>query len=217
MLTRTSEIDDIAPDVSVFPDARDPETGGRQLEQLGFEVVSSESLGCAGRKAAKLVARGARRVFAIDVERARALEWSSSLGTWSVLDPSAHIEDRALEVPLPIGALLLAAKADDAVARTLVAKHNPVIWPKASPAVGPSRARDARRAWCLAGQRRARSGQPGAGNEMRKALAAHPTARSAGASYRALRARECGSATRTRALQFAGSPGPPCTQAMSGA
>src|SRR5690348_6238781 len=30
MLTRTSEIDDVAPDVSVFPAPRDPATGGRQ-------------------------------------------------------------------------------------------------------------------------------------------------------------------------------------------
>src|SRR6185436_18018507 len=31
MLTRTSKTSDFAPDVSVFPAARDPETGGRQL------------------------------------------------------------------------------------------------------------------------------------------------------------------------------------------
>jgi len=41
MLTRTSERSDVAPDVSVFPSAPDPRTGGRQLEQLAFEVVSS--------------------------------------------------------------------------------------------------------------------------------------------------------------------------------
>jgi Uma2 family endonuclease len=34
MLTRTSETTDVAPDVSVFPVERDPETGGRQLEHL---------------------------------------------------------------------------------------------------------------------------------------------------------------------------------------
>ena len=127
MLTRTSATNDVAPDVSVFPYARDPKTGGRQLEQLAFEVVSTESLSHAGHKAAKLVARGVRRVFAIDVERARALEWSSTLGTWSVLDTSAHIEDPTLAAPLPIEALVRAAKADDAMARALVAKRNPVI------------------------------------------------------------------------------------------
>ncbi len=127
MLTRTSRTSDIAPDVSVFPRARDPRTGGRQLEHLAFEVVSTETLGHAGRKAARLAARGVRRVFAIDVERGRALEWSSASGAWRVLGPKAHIKDRALAVPLPIKALVSAAKADDAVARALIAKRNPVI------------------------------------------------------------------------------------------
>ena len=127
MLTRTSETSDVAPDVSVFPRARDPRTGGRQLEQLAFEVVSTETLGHAGRKAAKLVARGVRRVFAIDVERARALEWSASLGTWSMLDPNAFIEDPVFAAPLPIDALVRAAETDDAVARALLIKRNAVI------------------------------------------------------------------------------------------
>jgi Uma2 family endonuclease len=127
LLTRASETDDVAPDVSVFPWARHPETGGRQLEHLAFEIVSTESLRHAGRKAAKLVGRGVRRVFAIDVERERALEWSSALGTWSVLDSRAYIEDVALAVPLPIDALVHVAKTDDVVARALLAKQNPVL------------------------------------------------------------------------------------------
>ena len=126
-LTRTSEIDDVAPDVSVYPDADDPVTGGRQLEQLAFEVVSTESLGHAASKAAKLTARGVRRVFAIDIERSRALEWSPELGTWRRLDAAGQIEDAALELPLPIAAMLHAARADDEIARALVARHNPVI------------------------------------------------------------------------------------------
>ena len=127
MLTRTSETSDVAPDVSVFPYARDPATGGRQLERLVFEVVNSESLSHAARKAAKLVARGVHRVFAIDVERACALEWSASLGGWSELDASAHIEDPALAAPLPIEALLLATSADEVIARALVIRRDPVI------------------------------------------------------------------------------------------
>jgi hypothetical protein len=74
-----------------------------------------------------LAGRGVRRVFAIDVERSRALEWSAGRGTWRELDPAGHIEDPALEVPLPINALIHAAKADDAVARALIAKGNPVL------------------------------------------------------------------------------------------
>jgi hypothetical protein len=111
----------------VYPDAPDPTTDHRQLEQLAFEIVSTQSLSNAGIKAAKLTARGVRRVFAIDVERSRALEWSAVLGTWRELDPAGHIEDPALEVPLPIDAIIHAAKADDAVQRALIAKGNPVL------------------------------------------------------------------------------------------
>ena len=127
MLTRTSETSDVAPDVSVFPYERDPETGGRQVEELAFEVVSTESLGHAGDKAAKLVGRGVRRVFAIDIEHGRALEWSRTLGTWSVLDASGQLEDPVLAAPLPVAALVHAAKADDAMARALLVKQNPVL------------------------------------------------------------------------------------------
>ena len=127
MLTRLTETDDAAPDVSVFPFERDAKTGGRQIEELAFEVVSTERLGHAGKKAAKLVARGVRRVFAIDVERQRALEWSRDIGNWAILPDNAQIEDRALALALPIEALVRAAKSDDAVARALLAKHNPVL------------------------------------------------------------------------------------------
>jgi hypothetical protein len=90
-------------------------------------VVSTQSLAKAGGKAAKLAGRGVRRVFAIDVERPRALEWSAVLGTWSLLDSGDVITDPALEVALPIEALIRDAKADDAVQRALDAKRNPVL------------------------------------------------------------------------------------------
>lgn len=127
MLTRTSRTSDIAPDVSVYPRAPDPVTGGRQLEQLAFEVVSTQSLSRAGVKAAKLAERGVRRVFAIDVERERALEWSAALDTWTLLDAGAHIEDTAFAAPLPVEALVHAANTDDAVARALLRKRNAVL------------------------------------------------------------------------------------------
>jgi Uma2 family endonuclease len=127
MLIRTSKRNDIAPDVSVYPSGRDPATGRRQLEHLAFEVVSTVSLSRTGERAAELVRRGVRRVFAIDIERSRALEWSGALGTWRVLDTSGHIEDPALAAPLPIEALIRAGKADDAMARALLIKKNPVI------------------------------------------------------------------------------------------
>jgi Uma2 family endonuclease len=127
MLTRISENDDRAPDASVYPRARDPRTGGRQLEHLAFEVVSTETLGHAAAKAAQLATRGVRRLFAIDVERQRGFEWSHELGTWSLLDPAGSIEDPTLAVALPIEALVCAAKADDAMARALLVKRNPVL------------------------------------------------------------------------------------------
>jgi hypothetical protein len=127
MLTRTSETSDVAPDISVFPYARDPETGGRQLERLAFEIVRTGSLAHAARKAAKLVARGVHRVFAVDIEQALALEWSASRGSWTPLDERGHLEDLALAAPLPIQALLIATSADDVIARALVIQRDPVI------------------------------------------------------------------------------------------
>lgn len=127
MLTRTSEREDFAPDGSIYPVARDPATGGRQLEALAFEVVVSESLAHAGRKAASLVRRGVRRVFAIDVERGRGLEWSASTDAWEILGPDAVIDDLALVAPLALRDLVSAGRADDAVARALLAKGNAVM------------------------------------------------------------------------------------------
>jgi len=126
LLTRSSAVDDFAPDVSVYPTARHPQTGRRQLEQLVFEVVSTQSLGDAGTKAAKLAARGVRRVFAIDIKRARALEWSTEQGGWRRID-ALYIEDPALDVPLPLDALIRATQPNDSIARALLVKNNPVI------------------------------------------------------------------------------------------
>jgi Uma2 family endonuclease len=127
MLTRTSEVDDMAPDVSVFPRARHPETGRRQLEELAVEIVSTETLSDAARKATKLAARGVRRIFAVDTARGRGFEWSVPLGTWQILADDAVIDDACLAVPLPLAALVSAVKADDAMARALLGKHNPVL------------------------------------------------------------------------------------------
>jgi Uma2 family endonuclease len=127
MLTRTSQAREFAPDVSVYPMARDPVTGGRQLEHLAFEVVSTVPLSTTGARAAELMRRGVRRVFAIDVGRSRVMEWLVALGTWSMLQAGTYIDDRSLAVPLPIDELVRAGKADDAVARALIDNGNPVI------------------------------------------------------------------------------------------
>ena len=127
MLTRTSVKNDLAPDASVFPSARDPRTGGRQIEELAFEVLSTERLGHAAKKARALTERGVRRVFAVDVERKRALVWSTTTNTWQMLPLDSAIEDHALALPLPLRALVEAVSSDDAVAQALLAKKNPVI------------------------------------------------------------------------------------------
>jgi Uma2 family endonuclease len=127
MLTRTSETGDMAPDVSVYPARRDPKTGGRRLEELAFEVVSTERLSGAAEKAAALAGRGVRRIFAIDVKRSRLLEWSRATGAWKMLAPSGVIEDPALVLPLGIDALVGAAQLDDAIALALLAKRVPVL------------------------------------------------------------------------------------------
>jgi len=127
MLIRCSETTDIAPDVSVFPIARDSRTRGQQLTHLAFEVVNTQLLGYASHKAAALAARGVRRVFGIDIERGRAMEWSKPLGRWQALDSGEHIADPALAAPLPISALIDTNRTDDAIARALIIKRNPIV------------------------------------------------------------------------------------------
>jgi Uma2 family endonuclease len=127
MLTRTSQTSDIAPDASVYPAARDPSTGGRQLEALAFEIVSTQKLTDAADKARRLRERGVRRVFAVDVARQRVFEWSHRADLWQVLPDAGAIEDRCLVAPLAVEALVKSAKADDAVARALLIKRNRVL------------------------------------------------------------------------------------------
>jgi hypothetical protein len=127
MLTRTSEVDDFAPDFSVYPAAPDPETGGRQLEELAFEVASEQSLSIPTKKARELIRRGVRRVFCVLVKQRRVLEWSREIDGWATLPDDAVIEDRCLVRPVPIAALLDPALADDAVAESMLVKRPPSI------------------------------------------------------------------------------------------
>jgi hypothetical protein len=127
LLTRTDRLSNFAPDASVYPAARDPETGGRQLEHLAFEIVSTESLGHAAIQASRLHERGVRRVFALDVERQRLLEGSPRKKAWRVHKPTSKIADPCFALPLPVEALCSAARADDAVATALLAKKNTVL------------------------------------------------------------------------------------------
>lgn len=127
MLTRTSVDSDFAPDFSIFPAARDPKTGGRMIEEIAFEVTSEQAIGVPTRKARELVRRGVRRVFCLLVKQRRVLEWSRETDGWTTLPEDGVITDPSLVRPLPVAALLDAAKADDAVALALLAKKAPSL------------------------------------------------------------------------------------------
>src|ERR1700733_15243029 len=109
MLTRTSWTSDFAPDVSILPSALHPLTRRRQLEHLAFEVIVSQTLRHAGEKAVMMTRRGIRRVFAIDVDRSRVLEWSRQLDRWCVLASDSAIGDLVFATPVPIRSTLDAA------------------------------------------------------------------------------------------------------------
>jgi Uma2 family endonuclease len=125
MLTRTSKVSDIAPDASVYPAARNPKTGGRQLEEVAFELLATTRLSTVASKAEQLVHRGVRRVFGIDLGKRRVVEWSRELGSWSILPIVGAIEDRVFAQPLPIQGLLDIAANDDLVVRAWRLRGHP--------------------------------------------------------------------------------------------
>ena len=131
MLTRSSVDSDFAPDASVYPAEPDEESGGRQLEVLAFEVVSSQRLAVASSKARALSGRGVPRIFALVLAKNRVLEWdrraASPGGRWRPLHPDEVIEHPCLAVPLPIRALLDASRADEAVLAALEARRPDLV------------------------------------------------------------------------------------------
>ncbi|MEZ4406924.1 MAG: Uma2 family endonuclease [Polyangiales bacterium] len=127
MLTRLDEESDAAPDLSVFPSAPDPKTGGRQIEEIAVEVLDSERMSHTTDKVEKLAARGVRRLFAVRVAARKVYEWDRDHHDWTELEEGAVIEDRCFRVPVPARALVDRVLADDTVARALLARGNPVI------------------------------------------------------------------------------------------
>ncbi|WP_437647793.1 Uma2 family endonuclease [Sorangium sp. So ce362] len=127
MLTRTSADSDFAADTSVFPAAPDPETGGRRLEEIAFEVASEQAMSVPTTKARELVRRGVRRVFCLVVEQQLTLEWSRENDDWARLPEDAVIEDRCLVRPLPVRASFDAASADEAVFEAILLKASAPI------------------------------------------------------------------------------------------
>jgi len=128
LLTRVDVDSDFASDACVYKDAIDPQTGTRYLEEIAFEVVSEQNEGDVTEKALRMHRRGVRRIFAIFVKGERRVgEWSADTRSWRILDPSSHIEDPCLEVPLQVAALLDAAAANQAVVEALAAQGDPTI------------------------------------------------------------------------------------------
>lgn len=155
MLTRTTEVDDHAPDASIFPSERDPVTGGRKLEELAFEIASEQAMSVPTAKARDYVERGVRRVFCIQLGKRRALEWSREKDDWEELPMDGSITDRCFVRPLPVRVLLNAASVDDALAEALLAKKNPRIEAAISAAAAQAllRVLDAREVRISAGDR----------------------------------------------------------------
>lgn len=127
MLTRADENSDAAPDISVFPAAKDPKTGGRQLEEIAIEVLDTERLSHTTAKVEKFAARGVRRLFAIRVKNRKVYEWSKEHGDWEELEEGSAVTDRCFRVPVPITAFVDRVLADDTVARALLAANNRVL------------------------------------------------------------------------------------------
>jgi hypothetical protein len=127
LLTRSAKSSDFATDTSVRRVGTDPRTGTRYLEELAFEIVNEQSEHDITERAEDLTARGVRRVIAIFVKKGQVCEWSLKKGAWQQLDPEATFSDPTLARPLRVVELLDAAAADNAVARALWAKGNPVM------------------------------------------------------------------------------------------
>lgn len=127
LLTRSAESSDFATDTCVRRAGVDPRTKTRYLEELAFEIVNEQSMRDITEQAEDLTARGVRRVVAIFVKKGQVCEWSAKTGKWNTLDLEGTFSDPTLTRPLRVKELLDAAEADNAVARALVEKNNPVL------------------------------------------------------------------------------------------
>jgi hypothetical protein len=128
LLTRFDFESDFATDVCVRRAGIDPQTGTRYLEELAFEVVSSQNERVARKKAEVMRRRGVRRVFAVFVKgERRVCEWSPLSRRWCRLEPSSYLEDPCFAVPLQVGALLDTTVASQAVIEAMAAQGDATI------------------------------------------------------------------------------------------
>jgi len=128
LITRHAVDSDFATDACVYKEGTDPETGRRYLEEIAFEVISTQNEKNVTEKAEVMHRRGVRRIFGIWVKgRQKVCEWSPESLGWRPLDAGSRIEDPCLAAPLPVAALLDAAVVHEAVVGALVAQGNPEI------------------------------------------------------------------------------------------
>jgi hypothetical protein len=136
LLTRQAVRHNFASDTSIRKKGVDPATGDRYLEELAFEVKSTQSGGNLEKRARIMAARGVRRIFAIPVRGDAAgneiiagpvAEWMPAEERWRTYRDGELIADPCLFEPLPVRALLDAVEADDAVAQVLLDKGNRVL------------------------------------------------------------------------------------------
>jgi hypothetical protein len=127
LLTRTSMTDDFGSFACVYPSEGDPETEGRKLEEIAFQIAPKSSLSMPTRKARKLSRRGVRRIFSIVLKEQRVLEWSCEAGAFQPLPNNFQIDDRCFVRPLPIVALFDGDEADGAIIGALHARKDPTL------------------------------------------------------------------------------------------
>ena len=125
LLTRFGPKSNFATDVCVRKDGQDPKTGGRHLEELAFEIVSTQSLRHITIRAEDMTARGVRRLIVVFVKRGEVTEWSPAEHRFVPLPLEGVLEDPTLIQPIPIRAMLDAAAAKRAVVTGVWAQNDP--------------------------------------------------------------------------------------------
>jgi hypothetical protein len=136
LLTRQDAENNFASDLCIRKDGIDPDTDDRYLEELVFEIKSIRDPDELEQRTRIMARRGVRRIFAIpvhghpagiDLVAGPVAEWMPAEERWQTYRDDELIADPCLFEPVPVRALLDAVEADDAVARALLHKGNPVL------------------------------------------------------------------------------------------
>lgn len=125
-LTRTGVRTDFAPDVAIFPREK-TEDGHSKMAEVAFEIADSQSRNDARWKAEKLIERGCRRVFLLDVDKSVLCEYDRATDDWRELAADALIEDRTFTVPIWASNLLDKIMNDALILNALRAKNSAVL------------------------------------------------------------------------------------------